>query len=133
MVLQLKIIGGVFLLLAVLHIFLPKHFNWKQELPSLTLFNRQMMQVHFFFIAFGLFLLGLLCLTSADALLTTPLGKRLSLGLGLFWAVRLFVQFFVYSPKLWKGKQFETIMHILFSLFWAYASVLFFLAYFSGA
>ncbi len=125
MLVQLKIIGGLFILLAFLHVFFPKYFHWKQDLAPLSLINRQMMYVHLFFIALLVFLLGLLCLTSADALLNTQLGKRISLGLGLFWAIRLYVQFFVYSPKLWKGKRFETSMHILFSLFWAYVSTIF--------
>jgi hypothetical protein len=128
MLVQLKIIGGLFILLAFLHVFFPKYFSWKQDLAPLSLINRQMMYVHLFFIALLVFLLGLLCLTSADALLNTQLGKRISLGLGLFWAIRLYVQFFVYSPKLWKGKRFETSMHILFSLFWAYVSTIFILA-----
>jgi len=129
---QIKIIGGLFIILAVLHMFFPKYFNWKKELNSLSLMNRQMIRVHLFFIAFGIFLLGLLCLTSGKELLNTSMGKRISLGLGIFWAVRLYVQFFVYSGKLWKGKAFETGVHILLSLFWIYVSLIFTLAYFAG-
>ena len=132
MELQIKIIGCLFILLAFLHIFFPKYFNWKQELSSLSLINRQMMYVHMFFIALGVFLLGLLCLVSSDALLHTTFGRQISLGLGIFWAVRLCFQFFVYSGKLWKGKVFETIVHILFSLFWAYVSIVFMLGYLSN-
>ena len=95
MELHIKIIGGLFILLAVLHVFFPKYFNWKNELRSLSLMNRQMIRVHLFFIAFGLFLVGRLCL------------------------------------KLWKGKAFETTVHILLSLFWTYVSVVFTLAYFT--
>jgi hypothetical protein len=129
MELQIKIIGGLFILLAFLHVFFPKYFSWKQELSSLSLINRQMMYVHMFFIAFGVFLLGLLCLTSSNALLDTASGKRISLGLGIFWAARLYVQLFVYSRKLWKGRAFETIVHILFCLFWGYVSTIFLLGY----
>ena len=129
MELQIKIIGGLLILLAFLHIFFPKYFDWKQDLGSLSLMSRQMMYVHMFFIAFGIFLLGLLCLTSSNELLKTTFGKRVSLGLGIFWAVRLYVQFFVYSTKLWKGKPFETMVHILFSLFWTYVSTIFMLGY----
>jgi hypothetical protein len=127
--LQIKIIGGLFILLAFLHVFFPKYFNWKQELGSLSLINRQMMYVHMFFIGFGVFLLGLLCLTSSEALLDTAFGKRISLGLGIFWAARLYVQLFVYSPTLWKGRAFETMVHILLCLFWAYVSTIFLLGY----
>jgi hypothetical protein len=83
------------------------------------------MYVHTFFIALLLFLIGLLCLTSANELVTTGLGKKISLGLAIFWIVRLYFQFFGYSSKIWKGKLFETIVHILFSLFWTYLSVIF--------
>jgi len=129
MELQIKIIGCLFILLAFLHVFFPKYFNWKQELGSLSLINRQMMYIHMFFIAFGVFLLGFLCLTSSEALLGTAFGKRISLGLGIFWAARLYVQLFVYSPTLRKGRAFETMVHILFCLFWAYVSTIFLLGY----
>ena len=130
MELHIKIIGGLFILLAVLRVFFPKYFNWKNELGSLSLMNRQMIQVHLFFIGFGVFLVGLLCLTSSKELLNTSIGKKISLGLGIFWAVRLYVQFFVYSGKLWNGKALETIVHILLSLFWTYVTAVFILGYF---
>lgn len=131
MELQIKIIGIFFILLAFIHIFFPRYFGWKQDLVPLTLINRQMMYVHVFFIALAIFLLGLLCLTSSGALLNTALGRRICLGLGIFWAARLYAQFFVYSKELWKGKPFETTIHILFSVLWAYLSILFVLAWFN--
>ena len=130
MELHLKIIGFCLIGLGFVHAIFPKQFNWKQELSSLSIMNREMMYVHTFFIAFTLFLVGLLCLISAADLISTRLGKRISLGLGIFWTLRLFVQFFVYSSKTWRGKRFETIVHILFSIFWAYLSVIFILIYF---
>jgi len=73
--------------------------------------------------------MGLLCLTSANELLNTGLGKRILLGLAIFWVVRLIVQFFGYSSKLWKGKSFETTIHIVFSIFWIYLAIVFIQAY----
>lgn len=133
MELQIKIIGTLLIGLAFIHVFFPRYFNWKEDLGSLGLMNRQMMYVHLFFIAAAIFLLGLLCLTSSAELLNTSLGKRLSLGIGVFWTLRLYFQFFVYSAKLWKGKAFETTSHIFFSLLWTYFSVIFLLAYFIGS
>ena len=123
---HLKAIGILLMALASVHIIFPKYFNWKEELRALSLINRQMMLVHTFFIVLIVFLMGLLCVTSAYALVHTSLGKNISLGLGVFWAIRLLVQLFGYSSKLWKGKAFETTVHILFSLFWIYMSVVFF-------
>jgi hypothetical protein len=130
MELHLKIIGYCLIMIGLVHAIFPKQFNWKQELSSLSLINREMMYVHTFFIAFTLLLLGVLCLTSSTELVETTLGKRISLGLGIFWIVRLYIQFFGYSSKTWKGKPFETTVHILFSIFWAYISVVFILIYY---
>ena len=129
MELHLKIIGSLLIVLALAHIGFPRHFKWKEELKSISIINRQMMYIHSFFIAFAVFLMGLLCITSSSELIGTVLGKRISLGLGLFWTTRLFIQFFGYSSKVWKGKTLETTVHILFSLFWGYLSLVFILTY----
>jgi hypothetical protein len=125
MELHLKIIGILLIILALIHAIFPKYFNWKQELNSLSIINRQLMYVHSFFIALVVLLMGVLCLTSANELIETPLGKRVSLGLGIFWTTRFFTQFFGYSARIWKGKTFETTVHILFSVLWAYLSIIF--------
>jgi hypothetical protein len=125
MILQLKATGFFLIILALLHAAFARYFNWRTEFATVSLINRQMMYVHTFFIAFTVLLMGLLCLTSAPELAGTPLGRRVALGCGIFWLARLLVQFFGYSPKLWRGKRFETSIHLLFSLLWTYLSVLF--------
>ena len=127
---HLNIIGSLFIALAFVHIPFPKYFNWNNELKSLSLINKQMMIVHTFFIALTVFLMGLLLLTTSTELTETNLGKKLSLGLGIFWLTRLMFQLFVYSPKHWKGKLFETIVHIVFTIFWTYTSAVFLIIYF---
>lgn len=129
MELHLKITGVLLVLLALLHIIFPRYFKWEAELSFVSEINRQMMYVHAFFIAFIVLLMGLLCLTSSSELTGTNLGRKLSLGLGLFWLTRLFVQFFGYSSLLWKGKTFETVVHVLLSALWIYLSGVFVLVY----
>ena len=131
MLIHINIIGLILITLALVHIIFPKYFNWKKELKSLSLINRQMMTIHTFFIAFTVFLMGLLCLTSSSQLIESNLGKKISLGLGLFWSVRLFIQFFGYSADLWRGKKLETLIHILFSILWTYISSMFLINYFN--
>lgn len=128
MELQIKFIGFLLVLLAFVHFILPKKFSWKTELASLSLMNKQLMIVHTFFVAFVVLLMGILCISSAADLVNTTLGNQISLGLFIFWGTRLFFQFFVYSPKLWKGKKMETIVHVLFSILWVYLTTIFFLA-----
>ncbi|AEH01351.1 hypothetical protein [Lacinutrix sp. 5H-3-7-4] len=130
MLLHLKIIGLILIALALVHIIFPRYFNWKVELKPLSLINRQMVTVHTFFIALTVFLMGLLCLTSGVEIIETKLGNKLALGLGVFWSIRAFMQFFVYSVKLWKGKMFETIVHIFFSFVWLYFSTIFLMIFF---
>lgn len=125
MILHLKIIGTLLMLLAGIHIIFPRYFNWKKELAPLSLINQQMMRVHTFFIAFTVFLIGLLSFSSALELVSTDLGQKICLGLGFFWGVRCLFQLFIYSPKLWKGKLFETAVHIIFSCLWLYMTYIF--------
>ena len=126
---QLKIIGILLLALGLVHVAFPKYFDWKNDLKPLTLINRQMMEVHTFFIAFVVLLMGLLCFTCSNELVNSSFGKIISLGLALFWGMRLIFQFFVYSPKLWKGKKFETVVHIVFSLLWLCLTSVFFIIF----
>jgi hypothetical protein len=130
MELHLKIVGYISIALAFVHVIFPKYFNWKKEMPSISLVNRQLMYVHTFFIAFVVLLMGLLCAFCSNDLIATTLGRQVCLGLFLFWGTRLIFQFFVYSSKLWKGKTFETLVHVIFSLIWIYFTSVFFGIYF---
>jgi hypothetical protein len=121
----LKIAGVILVGLAVLHAFFPTYFKWKDELRTITPLTRQIHYIHTFFIALIVLLNGLLYLTSTTELLTTALGHRISLGFSVFWACRLFLQFFGYSSSLWRGKLFETAMHVLFSLLWLFLTLVF--------
>lgn len=121
----LKTAGILLIALSLIHIIFPKYFNWNNELKSLSLINKQMMTTHTFFIALTVFAMGVLCLSSSEELTTSSLGKKISLGLGVFWAIRLFFQIFIYSAKLWKGKRFETSVHIVFTCLWIYLSSVF--------
>lgn len=120
MELHYKITGIILILLGLMHLGFPKYFKWASDLKSLSLINRQMMVIHTFFIGLTVILMGLLCLSATEELLHTNLGHKISLGLGIFWGLRLIIQFIGYSPALWKGKTFETIIHIAFTCLWLY-------------
>lgn len=131
MEIYIKIAGVILVILGIIHIAFPRRFNWKDDLQALSLINRQMMMVHTFFIALTVLMMGILSLVYSAELLTNPFGRVISLGLAVFWFIRLVFQFFVYSKELWKGKRFETIMHIIFALIWIYLTIVYFIA--SGA
>lgn len=122
---HLKIIGVFLIGLSLIHSIFPTYFNWKEELKDLSLINRQIMKVHTFFIALVVFLIGVLCLYSNEDLVNTTFGKTVSFGIGVFWFIRFCIQIFGYSSKLWKGKTFETAVHITFTIFWLYLTFIF--------
>ncbi len=125
MELNLKVAGILQIGLALLHAGFPRRFGWKAELAPLSLLSRQVMYVHTFFIALTVFLMGVLCVSSSGDLVNSKFGRRVCLGLAIFWICRLFVQFFGYSSELWRGKGFETSVHIVFSILWVYLSATF--------
>ena len=125
MTLLIQLIGCGLVILAIIHAVFPKVFEWKHELPRLSLVNQQLMTVYTFFIALTVFLMGLLCFSSAELLLHTELGKKILFGLSFFWFVRLITQLFWYSPKLWRGKYLEMLVHIVFILLWSAVTVIF--------
>ena len=131
MELQIEIIGYLLILLSYIHVIFPKYFGWKEDLAPLQQINRSMMKVHTFFIALTVFLMGLLCVTSAEELLQTELGRKICLGLGLFWLIRLFFQFFIYPSSLWKGRRLETVIHVIAIVFWVFLTYSFLWGYFS--
>jgi hypothetical protein len=129
MEIHIKIVGSLLIALSLMHVIIPKYFKWEHELTSLSLITKQILYVHTFFIGFVVLLMGLLCISYSHELLYEPFGRVISLGLFGFWLTRLIFQFFVYSPKVWRGKRFETAMHILFSFLWLYFSGVFLLGY----
>jgi hypothetical protein len=124
----LEITGYLLVGLALLHGVFPRYFRWREETAALGLLTRQILHIHTFFIALTVFLMGLLCVSSAADLLNTPLGRRICLGMAVFWGIRLIIQFFGYSSKLWRGKVFETCAHIGFTLFWIWLTGLYLIA-----
>jgi hypothetical protein len=107
--------------LALAHFAFPRRFQWKEELTRLGPLNRQMFKVHAFFIALVLVLFGALSLLLADELLSpSRLSRALLGGFTLFWALRLYVQLFVYERALWRGDRFNTAVHVVFTAFWTY-------------
>ena len=120
-------LAGLFLLgLFVLNFFIPARFKWAEELPRLSLINRRIFQVHAIFIALILLLTGLLLVFLPRELLTpNPLARAVLGGLIVFWGLRLYMQWFTYDAELWRGKRFETAIHVCFSGLWIFLTATF--------
>ena len=119
--LHLEIAGALLMLLGLGHAFMGRYFGWNRELAGVSLFTRQVFEVHTFFIGLLLVLLGACSFFYAGALVEpSPLSRAVLTGMLLFWLCRLGFQWFVYDPGIWRGNRFRTVMHVVFSVFWIY-------------
>jgi hypothetical protein len=123
---HLRIVGVVMACLVVVNVCVPKRFHWREEMARLSLLNRQIFQAHAVFLVLTLALISALLLTCGEALLEpTRLSRAILIGLTIFWTLRMVMQWGFYSPKIWRGHRFNTVMHYLFSAIWIYVSTVF--------
>src|SRR5450432_700361 len=108
-------------MLALAQPLFDRYFGWSTETARLTTFTRQVFHVHGFFITLILGLMGGLSLAYADELLEpTNLSRAILTGFAFFWTLRLGAQWFIYDSSVWRGSNFRTLMHGLFSALWIY-------------
>lgn len=123
--LHLQLCGAALLLLCLLHFVFPRRFRWGEDLAQLTLLNRQIFYVHTFFVGLVLVMMGLpLVIEPQSWLERTRAGQWVAGGFTIFWGLRLFIQWFGYSSTLWRGKPFETLVHLAFTLLWSYLTLI---------
>lgn len=118
--------GVGLILLAALHVPIARHLKWREDAQRLSPVNRNIFRVHAFFICVVLVIMGLPCLLEPAVFLEhSRAGAWLSWSLAVFWAIRLYCQWFVYESALWRNKRFETWMHWWFTLVWTALTALF--------
>ena len=118
---HLRLAGALQIGLAMLHLFFPTRFRWKEELSRLSLLNRQMFLVHTFFVCVILLMIGALSLFAPQTILQpTPLSRLVLGGFATFWVLRLIFQWFIYDSRLWRGDLFKTVVHGLLTVIWTY-------------
>ena len=122
----LRIAGTGLILLAFLHIPIGKKLGWREDARKLSPVNEQVFHVHTFFLCLIIILMGLPCLFMPAIFLEKSFaGLWVSASFAVFWAMRLFFQFFVYRSDLWRGKRLETFVHYLFAMIWFSLATLF--------
>ena len=126
LVFHLRAVGVLMALLAIANLFVPGRFNWREELSRVSLLNRQIFQAHSVFIVVLIVLMSALLLSCAEALLEpTRLSRAVLIGLTIFWGLRMLMQWFYYSPAIWRGDRFNTVVHCAFSTVWVYMTATF--------
>jgi hypothetical protein len=85
----LILIGGAFNLgFLVFHVLFYWLFNWDQDLKSLTLVNRQVMQILNLSLTFVFAIFAYISIFHASEMLASPLGESLLLLISVFWWLR---------------------------------------------
>ena len=124
--LHLRLAGVVMASLVVVNLLVPRRFHWREEMSRLSLVNRQIFQAHSVFLVLTLALFSALLLTCGPALLEpTRLSRAVLAGLTIFWGLRMLMQWCFYSPLIWRGHRFNTVMHYTFSVVWVYVTTVF--------
>jgi hypothetical protein len=99
----------------------PARLGWKEDLQKLTSFNRKLMWVHGGFAVLTIIAFGTLTLALHAEMLR---GDRAALGLALFigvyWALRIAVDFIYYDHKDWPRGGIFMVGHILLTSLFAY-------------
>ena len=126
LLLHLRLAGVVMASLVVVNLLVPGRFHWREEMSRLSLVNRQIFQAHSVFLVLTLALFSALLLTCGTALLEpTRLSRAVLSGLTIFWGLRMLMQWCFYSPLIWRGHRFNTVMHYVFSVVWVYVTTVF--------
>lgn len=98
----LLVAGAAHFLVLLASVQVPARLGWRDDLASLTPFNRKLMWVYGGFIAGLVAAFGALTLALADALVDgEPAAVGLALLIGLFWAARVVVDAVVFTHDDW--------------------------------
>lgn len=102
----------------------PRRLGWKEDLAKLTPFNRKLMWVHGGFAVLTIVAFGVLTLVLHDEMLR---GERAALAvaafIGIYWTMRVVVDFTYYKHEDWPPGRGFVLGHILLTLLFAYLAV----------
>ena len=105
--------GGHFCVLAA-SFQVPARLGWKDDLKALTPFNRKLMWTYGGFTVFTITAFGVLTLALHGELLSgTPAALGLAVLIGVFWLLRVLVDFLYFSHADWPAGRFTALGHTL--------------------
>ena len=86
-------VGGIYnITLVVFHLLFWRIFNWEEDLRSLSVLNRAVMQVVNLGLTFVFVIFAYISLVHSTELLMSPLGNSLLLFMAVFWFFRAILQ-----------------------------------------
>lgn len=117
--LLLRIAGIGMGALALVHLPIARSLGWDEDVRRLKPVNEAIFHSHLFFLCLGLVLLAIALAFGAPAFVErSALGRWIAGVLLVFWTFRLYRQWFGFPQSLWRGKRFETRIHLAFTAVW---------------
>jgi len=101
------------LIIACINMRLDKMLHWRDELNGLSRLLYEVFYVHKWYISITLVIFGVLTIRFAGDIATGAyeMARWLAAGIGIFWGIRVLIQWVFYSNDHWKGKRKETVIH----------------------
>ena len=104
----------------------PQRLGWKDDLAKLTAFNRKLMWVHGGFAVYTIIAFGAMSLALHEEILR---GDRaaliLAVFIGLYWLLRVVVDFTYYSHRDWPPGRAFRVGHVLLTSLFVFLSTSF--------
>ena len=104
----------------------PQRLGWKDDLAKLTAFNRKLMWVHGGFAVYTIIAFGAMSLALHEEILR---GDRaaliLAVFIGLYWLLRVVVDFTYYSHRDWPAGRAFLVGHVLLTSLFVFLSTSF--------
>jgi hypothetical protein len=123
---QLRLVGGVLVLLGVAHLVLPPVLRWPTRFADLPPLARQVVHSHTFFIGVTCLLLGLLPLAlAADLLRPGRLPTAMLAGECAFWGLRWAAQFVLFRPSAWWSSRLFAVGWLAAAALWTWVAGVF--------
>jgi len=92
--------GGIYpVAFAIFHLMFWKLFRWKEDLASLSIINRAVMQILNLCLTFVFLIFAYISIFHVAELLTTGIGKTLLLLIAVFWFLRAIEQIVFFGLK----------------------------------
>jgi len=95
-------VGGLYnITLVVFHVLFWRIFDWKNDLQSLTILNRAIIQVLNISLTIAFVVFAYISFVHTKELLNTKLGFSIVILMSLFWFARAFQQIVFFKLKHW--------------------------------
>lgn len=117
------LVGGIYnLAFALFHLMFWKLFHWGDDLASLSVINRAVMQILNLCLIFVFLIFGYISIFHTTSLATTDIGASLLLLISVFWLLRAIEQIVFFGLKK-KGSIAFFIVFVIGSMIYFYPFV----------